>query len=309
MVNQGLGRAQAGPTRSGNTNEHTHTHTHVYTRTHTHCMNSYLHPELRHFALAAWRGVPPLRERTTCCGATEGPHSPTATPFPQIIVITRPFQCCHKKEKAWDILRKTTQKEEGRRGGLRSNLPTRREIIRSHSLLPCWIPVTLLVTCFNTLTNTEMQPVTRRTHVASHSRHIAQTRLAQQAGIWPYLRNMAWSGPQIAPNVRTMNQVREHRHCGEMSAHWPLGHGKHTRVTKWRNIHNYPHCSPRICAKGYQHEWWSLGEFHNTRLKRVNSGSHAADPKWIPTPPPPSYPLGQGYTQAHTQIWATSYYY
>lgn len=40
-----------------------------------------------------------------------------------------------------------------------------------------------------------------------------------------------------------------------------------TRVAKWRNMHG-AHCSPRICAKGYSHEWWSIGEFHNAVKSR-----------------------------------------
>lgn len=107
------------------------------------------------------------------------------------------------------------------------------------------------------------------------------------------------TGPLTAPSVKTclkptMNQ------CDETSAHWSLGHGKHidTHVAKWRNMENCAHCSPRICAKGYRHEWWSLGEFHNTRLKQVKSGSHnrAADPQWTPV-----YPLDQGNSQPQTK--------
>lgn len=68
---------------------------------------------------------------------------------------------------------------------------------------------------------------------------------------------------------------------------WPLigvlimGSTYDTRVAKWRNVEKCAHCSPRICAKGYRREWWSLGEFHNTCLNQVKSGSQnrAADPQ------------------------------
>ena len=40
-----------------------------------------------------------------------------------------------------------------------------------------------------------------------------------------------------------------------------------TRVAKWRNMLG-AHCSPRICAKGYSHEWWATGEFHNAAKSR-----------------------------------------
>lgn len=275
--------------------------------THTHsCLNSYLHSELRHFALAAWRGVTPLRGRTTCCGATEGLSSPTVgPPFSQIIFITRLFKVI--TGKAWGHPSQTQ--------GHPNNLPTRWEIRRNYSLLPCWFPASdpFLKLDENWNSASLCDAIHLQTdHIAAiffiffalqsccNSSPGAKARAPNQLKI-QYLSTLRQNdtGPLTAPSVKTclkptMNQ------CDETSAHWSLGHGKHidTHVAKWRNMENCAHCSPRICAKGYRHEWWSLGEFHNTRLKQVKSGSHnrAADPQWTPV-----YPLDQGNSQPQTK--------
>lgn len=195
--------------------------------------------------------------------------------------------------------------------GHRNNLPTRWEIIRNYSLLPCWFsasdPFLKLDQNWNSASLCNAIHL-QTDHIADiFALHIccnspgAKARAPNQPKI-QYLSTLTQNdtGLQTAPSVKTylkptMNQ------CDEMSVHRSLCHGKHidTRVAKWRNMENCAHCSPRICAKGYRHEWWSLGEFHNTRLKQVKTGSHntVADPQWTPV-----YPLGQGNSQPQTKV-------
>ncbi len=49
---------------------------------------------------------------------------------------------------------------------------------------------------------------------------------------------------------------------------WSWDTHARTPMAEWWNMENSVHCSPRICAKGYRHERWSIDEFHNAVWSR-----------------------------------------
>lgn len=146
--------------------------------------------------------------------------------------------------------------------GLANNVLTCWEIFKTYSQLPCWL----------------------RFFFLTYNLFVEKAKLLVLCGTPIKQLCRKWTPPaQItAPILGHLKKTGSKWHCSYIKCYYALyssvktlhalvcvehGKGADTRVHKWRNMENFPHCTLCICAKGYRHEWWSWGKFHNTCLK------------------------------------------